>query len=265
MAGFNHKKTRIKLLIAYKGTHYRGWQNQRNDPTIQETLENAVKKIFRDNIPLTAAGRTDAGAHALGQIAHCDIPSSVNLARISLLKGLNSYLPEGIHILRVWKAPDHFHALHSALRKQYIYLLSNKAIPNVFLSSLVYWYPHSIQWEKLQAMSQIIQGQHDFKSLQNSGTSVKNTVRTVFSAQWIFLKKHILCFKIVGDGFLKQLVRNLVGTQLTLMNQDQSVQKLKTILANTNRSAAFKTVPASGLYLHKVYYPSDLDRQCKKI
>ena len=167
--------------------------------------------------------------------------------------------------MAVWKAPPDFHALHSAVRKRYIYLLFNKSIPSVFNSKLVYWYPHSINFRQLQAMSQVIQGQHDFKSFQNTGTPVKNSMRTIYFAKWSIFKKNTLCFQIEGEGFLKQMIRNLIGTQLALMHQNLAVQTLKEILAKKDRAAAFKTAPACGLYLHKVYYPSHLDRKCKKI
>ena len=259
-----NQKTRLKLFIAYKGTEYRGWQKQKNTATIQGTIESVFKKIFKEHIAITGAGRTDTAAHAFEQSAHCDIPSSA-LRNLSLQKAINSLLPPDICIRRIWIVPPTFHALHSALRKKYVYLLFTNPQPNVFKHEFMYWYPHHINLEKLQAMSRIIEGRQDFKSFQNSGTTVKSTIRTVYSARWLLLKKSILSFQIEGEGFLKQMVRNLVGTQLELSKKQQAVQKLKEIFLSKDRASAFKTAPACGLYLYKVYYPPHLDRECKKI
>lgn len=117
----------------------------------------------------------------------------------------------------------------------------------------------------LQTMSQRIQGRHDFKSFQNSGTSVKSTIRTITSAYWQQLENSILAFHIQGEGFLKQMIRNLIGTQLALLKEKDPLKKWDEILLAKDRKAAHATAPASGLYLYRVSYPSELDKKCQKI
>ena len=259
----SEKKHRFRLLINYNGFKYHGWQRQKNHPTIQGRIEEALKHIFQTKIPVIGAGRTDTGAHAWGQTAHFDLSF---IPRLHLQKALNAYLvPEGICIRQVWKAPNDFHALHSATGKYYIYLILNRPLPCVFRKGQIYWYPYPVEIAPLQAMSQRIQGQHDFKSFQNSGTPVKNTVRTITFARWQKARKHTLAFHIQGEGFLKQMIRNLLGTQLALLREKEPLKKWDQVLLAKNRAAACATAPASGLYLYKVSYPPELDRKCQKI
>ena len=257
------KKNRFRLLISYNGLKYYGWQKQKNLPTVQNRIETALKRIFQEEIHITGAGRTDTGAHALGQTAHFDILFSPNLC---LQKALNAFLiPEDICIRQVWKAPNHFHALRSATGKHYIYLILNRDWSSVFKKGQIHWHPYPIEIDKLQAMSRRIQGRHNFKSFQSSGTPVKSTVRTITSARWQKINKHTLAFQIQGEGFLKQMIRNLVGTQLTLLREKEPLKKLDEIFAAKDRKAASSTAPASGLYLYKVSYPPELDKKCLKI
>lgn len=258
-----HKSYRFRILISYKGLHYYGWQKQINLPTIQSSIETALKNIFQQDILITGSGRTDRGAHATGQVAHFDMPF---IPKFNLQKALNAFLiPQDICIHCVEIVPKEFHALHSALQKHYVYIILNQDYPCVFKKGQIYWYPYSIDINKLQSMSQKIQGCHDFKSFQSAGTPIKNTIRNITSARWIVYRKNIVIFQIQGEGFLKQMIRNLVGTQLTLLRKNNPLQKLDDIFAAKNRKAAYITAPASGLYLYKVSYPRVLDKKCQKI
>lgn len=212
---------------------------------------------------IIGAGRTDIGAHAFGQNAHFDLPF---FPRLHLQKALNAFLiPKNICIRQVWKAPDDFHSLRSATGKHYIYFILNRKSPSVFRKGQIYWYPYHLKMDLLKAMSRKIQGRHDFKSFQNSGTPVKNTTRTITSAYWQQLKSSILAFHIQGEGFLKQMIRNLIGTQLALLREKEPLKKWDEILLAKDRKAACATAPASGLYLYRVSYPPELDRKCQKI
>ncbi len=256
-------KHRIRLLISYNGLKYYGWQKQTSLPTIQGRIEQALKNIFQEDISVVGAGRTDTGAHALGQNAHFDIPV---FPRPNLRKALNSFLvPEGICICQIWKAPDDFHALHSATEKHYAYFILNRPFPCVFRKGQIHLHPHPIKIKILQSLGQKIQGRHDFKSFQNTGTSVKSTIRTVTSARWLWMKKDLLAFHIKGEGFLKQMIRNLVGTQIELLKEKDPIKKWNAILSAKDRKAAYATIPAKGLYLYQVSYPLELDRKCQKI
>ena len=255
-------KHRFRVLLSYNGLKYYGWQKQKDLPTVQGSIEGALRQIFQTEISVTGAGRTDVGAHALGQTAHFDL--SV-LPRFCLQKALNSLLvPKDICVRQVWKAPHHFHALRSSQGKCYMYFLLNRQSPCVFRKGQILWYPYRMNVNLLQAMSRAIQGRHDFKSFQNSGTFVKTTVRTVTFARWQEWKKQIWAFQIQADGFLKQMIRNLVGTQLALLREKEPVKKWNEILQAKDRKAACETAPALGLYLYKVYYPPELDKECQK-
>ncbi len=253
---------RLKLVISYKGTVYKGWQKQTQGLSVQDTLEKAFQKILQQNVKITGASRTDTQAHALGQVAHCDIPSQA-LKQVSLQKAVNAVLPPSVRLRKIFKAPSHFHALKSAICKTYLYVLDNQMIPSVFRTHLACWYPYPLQINKLQEFCLLLKGTKDFKSFQNQGSVVQSTIRTLYSARWYRIKKHLVVFEVTGDGFLKQMVRNLVGTQLELVRRGKNPGQLQQILKAKNRKEALKTAPASGLYLKKVYYPAKLDRQCK--
>lgn len=272
---------RFRLLITYNGASYYGWQKQNNKiPTVQFAIEQALYQIFQQKLSVIGASRTDTGTHAIGQNVHFDLKKDLSTG-FSIVKALNRWLPTDIRVRTVWKVPATFHALRSCISKSYIYCVFNQSQPSVFLKGQVHWYPGQLDLHCLQKMSQVIQGRHDFKSFQNSGTSVTSTIRTIHQARWIQRSKNIFIFYIQGEGFLKQMIRNLVGTQLALLtkktNFNQSrkevdAQKSERILNNwqtiflaKDRKMALKTAPADGLYLYKVYYPSELDRKCQEI
>ena len=256
---------RIRLLVSYQGVRYYGWQRQQNKPSLQGTIEQALKQILRKDIVVLGAGRTDKGVHALGQNVHFDI-SKPWPSQISLQKSLNALLePQDICVRRVWLAPAHFHVRYSAIGKSYKYVILNRKTPCVFRKGQVYWYPFPLDIEKLNQMSQYIEGSHDFKSFQNRGTVVQSTVRNIRFARWQKKGPDLWVFHIKGEGFLKQMIRNLVGTQLRIGQKKQGLKKWQEILLTKNRQVAYTTAPAQGLYLCRVYYPLELEKQCQKL
>ena len=261
---------KIRLLITYNGKPYQGWQKQPSTPTIQGELEKALAQVFKEPLSIIGAGRTDSGTHAFGQVAHFNKPKSVK--SLNIQKALNAYLPKTIRIKQVYTAPVDFHAQKSCHSKSYIYCVLNSALPSVFRLGQVYWYPYKIHYPLLQKMSAFIKGKKDFKSFQNTGTPVAHTVRKVYKAYWLKPSESKLVFYIRGEGFLKQMIRNLVGTQLALLRYvdkgyavHQILQKWEDIFLAKNRKASLTTAPACGLYLHKVFYPKDIDKKCQKI
>ena len=254
---------RIRLLIAYSGFGFYGWQKQRGQSTIQGALEKALRLIAQKRIAVTGAGRTDAGAHAFAQTAHFDWPGPWPKT-LCIQAAFNSFLPPGIRVKKAWKAPVDFHAQRSALYKSYIYIILNSPVHNVFRWPLVHWHPHKMDLKVLQKMSMVLKGRHNFKSFQNSGTDIASTVRTVYQARWI-QKKNLFIFYVRGDGFLKQMVRNLAGAQLALLKSKNPVSRLQAVLLAKNRSMGLKTASAKGLYLYKVHYPPELDNRCRPL
>ena len=254
--------TRIRLSITYNGTNYYGWQKQLKLPSVQAAIEQALQAIFKQKIHIVGASRTDTGTHAIMQTAHFDLKDPLP-KKLSIIKALNHYLPKDIRVRKAWQVAKSFHALNSVCAKTYIYYILNRNIMNVFLQDRIYWHPYPINLNSLQKMSECIIGTHDFKSFQNAGSSVQHSMRTIYQAKWLKTHKNIFAFIIKGNGFLKQMVRNLVGTQLSLLtkypNQSKIIKKWQIILQAKDRKAALKTAPAHGLY------PSKLDRKCLKI
>ena len=255
---------RLRLLLSYDGTPFKGWQKQKTRlDTVQQCLEQAFYKIFNQKISVVGAGRTDAGVHALAQTAHCDIAGKTIPS--SLIAGLNALTPPAVSCHQIWKAPPHFHAQKSAQRRTYTYLILNTKTPSALKRNYSYWHPYPVFYERLQKMSQCLVGKHDFKSFQNSGNPPQNTYKIMDRAEWFWVKPRVLAFQISGNSFLKQMVRNLVGTQLGLMKFKDSVQRFQDILKAGDRKKALKTISAQGLFLHRVYYPLSLDKKCQKI
>jgi tRNA pseudouridine38-40 synthase len=255
---------KIKLLISYDGSPFGGWQKQNGGkPTIQGLLEEALEKIFKKPIPIKGSGRTDVGVHAIGQVAHFNVdyfPKTLQLTR-----ALNSLTPKEILIKQAWEAPDEFHAIGSAEEKNYKYFILNTSTPSPFLYRYTTWYDKKLNLDALNEISSVLIGQHDFKSFQSSGTKVKTTIRTIKKAEWTLKKKNIVEFSIIGTGFLKQMVRNIVGTSLDLHKLGLNSTHMADILASRDRRQALSAAPAEGLYLYRVVYPRALDKKCRKI
>jgi tRNA pseudouridine38-40 synthase len=260
---------KIKLLLTYDGTEFQGWQRQQNGvATVQGTLEHVLTQIYSEPIRVIGSGRTDAGTHAVGQVAHFEAPKVLQKEE-RLVRALNSLLPDSIAVKGAWLAPDDFHALASARRKTYIYRIWNHPIRSPLWNKRALWVHHPLDLEFLNSLSEHIVGTRDFKSFQTAGTPVKSTIRTVDVCRWIAKSPHLLEFHIRGNGFLKQMVRNLVGTLLYLernrQTDDTPVGRLQTIFDARDRQAAKTTVAAHGLYLYRVQYPPALDKKCRKL
>lgn len=257
---------RIRFLVSYDGTGYCGWQRQGHDIGIQQVLEEALGKLFQQKIVLFASGRTDAGVHAIAQVCHfdVDVPESRLLTR-DMCWALRSMLPPAISVRKAWIAPDDFHATLSAIRKTYRYFIYHHPRPNPFWVRTSHWMRYPLELSHLQASTPHLLGRHDFKSFQTVGTPVKDTVRTIFDAKWEQKSRHLLQFTITGEGFLKQMVRNIVGTQLLLEKEERDPSEIAQIIAAKDRRKAGPSAPPEGLFLWKVFYPADLDKRCRPL
>jgi tRNA pseudouridine38-40 synthase len=254
---------RVRLDLSYDGSHFMGWQRQiAGTYTIQGVLEEKLSQIFKEEIQVQGSGRTDRGVHALMQVAHFDCTR--NPTNIRLRKALQSLLPKFLVVRQTYLAPKEFHALRSAENKTYRYLIRNSETPSSQLWNKSVWISKKLDLDYLNQISQYILGRHDFKSFQNAGTELKTTVREIDRAEWSSPKKGWVQFEITGNGFLKQMVRNLVGTMLTLEKAKANPLKLKEILESLDRKKALKTAAPEGLYLIDVKYPQMLDNKCLK-
>jgi len=259
---------KLALQILYQGTRYCGWQIQKGSaasgsPSIQATIQECLEKITQEPIKLVGSGRTDAGVHSLGQVAHFTIGKKWECEKI--FKGLNSLLPFDIQIKKVIEVPEDFHAQRSALKKQYSYYFQQGlcAIPQYAKTSR--WIRKKLDLEKMSQAAQALLGEHDFKAFQASGAVLGSTVRTIFEAEITPEPIHeclsddffYLRFRVVGNGFLKQMVRSLAGTLLEIGENRRAVDSLKELLISKDRAGIGVTAPARGLSQDWVEYPQE--------
>jgi tRNA pseudouridine38-40 synthase len=261
----------LKLVLAYDGTFFNGWQVQPDKPTVQGALAGAVERLTGEKVLPQGSGRTDAGVHALAQVASFVTSSTIPLTNFA--KALNDLLPPSIRVLDIEEASADFHARHSARFKTYQYRIFRGEVCSPFLANYVFHYPYPLdETAMIEAASSVV-GEHDFTSFAaadpetqredridpRSGNDSDNTrhgnVRTICSSSW--KRDHTaneLIYTVRGNGFLHHMVRNLVGTFILLGKGTLKREEIGRIIDARNRSAAGPTAPASGLYLVSVEY-----------
>jgi len=259
---------KVKMLVSYDGTDFCGWQKQKEHkhgpelPSLQETLERALRGILNHPVALSASGRTDAGVHAVGQVCHFD--TQARLPK-DLCWALRSKLPNSISAKAAWEAPREFHSTLSAKKKTYKYWIWNHHRAPALLNRYSWWVRSPLDVDRLNLIASHLVGEHDFASFKSVGTPVKHTVRRLHSARWFWRKPGLLEFEVTGNGFMKQMVRNLVGTQIEMLWKNQPTEKIQEMMAARDRQAAGPAAPPQGLFLYKVYYPPMLDSQCRSL
>ena len=241
---------RIALELCYDGTNYCGWQCQKNGVSCQEILEEALKKLLGKKTNLIASGRTDAGVHAKCQVAHFDCQTTIPPTKIAL--ALNALLPEDIQVLKSYLVSDDFHARYGAKQKTYEYAFYVSPV-KVPLYERYATRVDGLNLEKMQACCDLFVGTHDFKCFLASGSSVKNTVRTIYGAK-VFKDGDFVRFSVTGNGFLYNMVRTVAGTLLAVGEEKITPEQVKSIIDSKNRKNAGKTMPAKGLMLKNVCY-----------
>jgi len=245
----------IKLTIEYEGTKYHGWQRQKSLLSIQGILEEKISQITQEKISLNGSGRTDAGVHALGQVANFKTNSSIPLIELTFV--LNRMLPLDIRIKKAERVDNNFHARYSAVSKIYHYYVLNSNQNNnyisIFLRNYVYCIYENIDLGEMKKASNYLQGEHDFTSFACSGSRIRNWKRKIKNIS-IIKKGNIFCFHLEADAFLYKMVRTIVGTLLEVGKGKIDYLEMKKILEAKNRKIAGRTVPAKGLFLIKVKY-----------
>lgn len=256
---------RYLAVISYYGANYVGWQRQLNGLSVQEVLEKALEKTFGAPTSATASGRTDAGVHALGQVVHFDADTSIPTDKIPF--AVNTHLPDDVSMLSCEIASENFNARFSAKRKTYCYKIyvSKHRLPVLELDHEHITYP--LDLDKIEQAAKIIEGTHDFKCFEASGSVVKNTVRTVYSVD--VATRHFdnatvradgkffdgeLSISVTGNGFLYNMVRIIAGTLVYVGIGKLTPQDVSRILETGDRKAAGKTLGAKGLTLMSVQY-----------
>ena len=244
------KKT-FRLTIEYDGSGFHGWQRQKQDRSVQQTIEEALATMTREPVVLVGSGRTDAGVHALAQVASFQTASRLDAD--TFLKGLNSLLPADVVIRACEHVPDGFHARFDVKRKRYRYHILNHAIAPAIGRQFVWHIRKSLDTRAMADALQHLVGTHDFKAFEGTGSPRAHTVRTVFSAT-VKTSKNDVIIDIAADGFLRFMVRNIVGTLVAVGHGKLTVDAMKAILASKDRSRAAATAPPQGLFLMDVVY-----------
>ena len=240
-----------KLQIQYDGTNYAGWQMQTNAISVQQKIVDAIEVIIKEKVNLIGSGRTDAGVHALGQVANFRTEKEIDAYKFSY--SLNSILPNDIAIKSVEKVDESFHARFDAKSRSYIYLISKGKLP--FYNSYSYHYPQiaRIDFKKLNELSNVLIGAYDFTSFSKKNTEIENKFCEV-SEIWWKEGKDLSTFHITANRFLHGMVRTIVGTLLNAVEMENGKNYLHNVLEKKNREEAYESVPAKGLFLFKVRY-----------
>jgi tRNA pseudouridine38-40 synthase len=244
----------IRLLLEYDGTRYHGWQRQADAVTIQQTLEEALKRLIGEQVALIGSGRTDAGVHARGQVASFRTASAIPLQAFH--KGLNSLLPKDIAVLEASEAEPSFHARKSALSKTYEYRILNRPSRSPLHHHYGWWISHVLDLEAMITAAAALPGEHDFTAFRASGSDNNNPVRRVLAATWRAEPGGWLSFTITATGFLRGMVRSLVGTLVEVGRGKTPPTILAELLTSRARHLAGPTAPPQGLYLVEVFYES---------
>jgi tRNA pseudouridine38-40 synthase len=247
----------LKITLAYDGCDFAGWQVQPDRPTIQGTLLSAIEQLTGETTLPQGSGRTDAGVHALAQVATVTIESPIPLG--NLRTALNDLLPPSIRVLSVEEVREDFHARKSARAKTYRYRIYRGEICPPWLVRYVYHHPYPLNEEAMIAAAGIVVGEHDFTSFaavdpeRRKEEMEVNNLRTIYSSEWRRDGEELI-YTVRGNGFLHHMMRNLAGTFLMIGKGSLDGDDLRRILALRNRSAAAATAPASGLFLVSVEY-----------
>lgn len=251
-----------KLTLQYKGTQYSGFQVQPNDRTIQGELNKALKILSKsEDVKSIGSGRTDAGVHAIAQVVKVEIP--VDIPEESLVRAINSHLPHDIRVVAAGRCTNDFHPIYSANSKEYNYVFSNKQAISPFAHDLITLVPFELDIEMMKKGCEIFCGSHDFINFQCTGTEVETTVRQIFSCEiihhhssghWGHVINDYYVFRVVGSGFLKQMVRLMMGAIWNLGRGKITLEDLEKSLKSPLSKRLGATAPPQGLYLVEVHY-----------
>jgi len=241
----------IALCLRYDGSRYHGWQVQKNDVTVAETVEDAIFRVCGERLRVVGCGRTDAGVHALCYCANFHSETRIPMERLPL--ALNSRLPEDIAVLDACEAEDGFNAIGSCIKKEYVYKILNRKIRDPFLEKRVCFYPQDLDMALMQRAAKAFEGTHDFRAVRSVGTETKTTVRTV---HWCRAEKEgdLITVSVCADGFLYNMCRAMVGTMVYASYGKLLPEEIPALLEKGDRRLTGPTMPPQGLYLNRVWY-----------
>lgn len=251
----------IALRLKYDGSAYHGWQVQKNDVTVAETLDTALSKVCGHPVRTVGCGRTDAGVHALRYCANFRTDSRIPIDRIPL--AVNTRLPGDIAVCMATEADESFNAISSCIKKEYIYKILNSNIRDPFLEKRVCFYPQQLDMSRMSAAAKAFEGTHDFKAVRSLGTETKTTVRTV---HWCRAEKEgdVITISICANGFLYNMCRAMVGTMVYASYGKLEPEEIPELLEIGDRRLTGPTMPPQGLYLNRVWYDGPVEEMFLK-
>ena len=245
----------VALRLCYDGSRYHGWQVQKKDVTVAETLENALTKLCGHPVKTVGCGRTDAGVHALRYCANFRTSCAIPLDRLPL--AVNALLPADIAVQAAVEAPEEFNAIGSCIKKEYIYKIHNSNIRDPFLEKRVCFYPQRLDLARMREAAAAFEGRHDFRAVRSVGTETKTTIRTV---HWCRAEKtgDLITVAICADGFLYNMCRAMVGTMIYASYGKLEPAEIPALLERGDRRLTGPTMPPQGLYLHRLWYEGEV-------
>lgn len=245
-----------KLELEYEGTRYRGWQMQHNAKTIQGEMQDAARQLFAAKFEIYGSGRTDAGVHAVGQVAHLKVDElRVNVTPRQILYGFNDVLPHDINILKVSNAPDNFHARHDAVARYYLYQISTRR--TAMAKNFVWWIKDELDSNAMAEAAKMLIGRHDFASFAELEEGKKQSTKVEVVHSEVFTDGDLICFRIGASHFLWKMVRRIVGMLAEVGRGNLTYDGFGRLLKFNSDAAAKFTAPPSGLFLERVLYKND--------
>jgi tRNA pseudouridine38-40 synthase len=246
------EKKNIRLILEYDGSRYHGWQRQVDGLTIQGIIEEKIQMMTREPVSLIASGRTDAGVHALNQVCHFITKTKIDPN--ALQRGLNALLPDDILIKKAEHVPLDFHAMYNAKSKTYEYRILNRKEPDVFLRSYAWHIERALSIVEMHKCISLLCGKHDFSSFRSTGSGNRNPVREMMRAELQGPDQGLLRFVFEADGFLRHMVRNIVGTVVEVGQRKMEFAEFSEIFHSKDRRRAGLKAPPQGLFLVEVKY-----------
>jgi tRNA pseudouridine38-40 synthase len=241
----------LKLVLAYDGTWLVGWQRQADGDSVQGLLEDALGRFEGGPVTVHGAGRTDAGVHALGQVASARVSFRHDTA--TLVRALNAHLPEAVRVVSVDDVPEGFHARSNARSKTYRYCIRNTPVASPFERAFVWHVPEALALAPMQRAAALLVGQHDFAAFQSVGSEASGTIRTL-TASTVSVHEGVIAYEVSGNGFLRHMVRAIVGTLVEVGRGWREAESMLSLLHAGRRADAGPTAPPHGLFLVRVDY-----------
>ena len=247
----------IALVLMYNGTAYHGWQVQKTETSVAQTLEKGLSMVCGHPVKVTGCGRTDAGVHAEHYVANFRTESRIPVDRLPF--AVNTHIPEDIVVKAAYEVADDFNAIGSCIQKEYTYRIYNSRIKNPFYVHRAYFYPKKLDEDLMDRAARMFEGTHDFAAVRSVGTDVKSTVRTVYYYN-VERQGELVTLRVCANGFLYNMARAMAGTVVYAAEGKIRPEEIGEILASGNRTAAGPTVPAGGLYMTHLWYDDGIEK-----